>query len=76
MATRYVPGASSIEIPLRDTDEVSLQRASFCVKERKSLVLFNAHYSLRQNHMHVYMYVCACMCVHSGIVCAVQYVEQ
>ena len=22
MATRYVPGASSIEIPLRDTDEV------------------------------------------------------
>ena len=24
MATRYVPGATSIEIPLRDTDEVCL----------------------------------------------------
>lgn len=24
MATRYIPGASSIEIPLRDTDEVNL----------------------------------------------------
>ncbi len=73
MATRYVPGASSIEIPLRDTDEVSLQRASLCVsmKERKTLVLFNAHYGFRQSHMHVYMYMCACMCVHSGIVCAV-----
>ncbi len=25
MAVRYIPGATSIEIPLRDTDEVSFQ---------------------------------------------------
>ena len=73
MATRYVLSASSIEIPLRDTDEVSLQRASLCVRERKTLVLFSALYGFRQSHMHVhvYMYMCACMCVHSDIVCAV-----
>ena len=28
MTTRYVPGASSIEIPLRDTDEVSRGKAT------------------------------------------------
>lgn len=33
MATRYIPGATSVEVPLRDTDEV----------RRMALFLYNAH---------------------------------
>ena len=77
MATRYVPGASSIEIPLRDTDEVSLQRASFCVceggKDTNSIqcALQLSTKPHARIHVHVCIHVCAfwyCVC---SVVCGV-----
>lgn len=40
MATRYVPGAGSIEIPLRDTDEVSLMLHMMTVREPDAYTKF------------------------------------
>ena len=34
--TRYIPGATSVEIPLRDTDEVRIE-------------IFKEHYHINQN---------------------------
>ena len=45
MATRYVPGASSIEIPLRDTDEVSQPVLRVVDLEWREVSLFIAHLS-------------------------------
>ena len=51
-ATYYVPGVSLIEIPLRNTDEMSLQRVSFCMMlcgtEGR-----NPHCNSTRTHVHV-----------------------
>ena len=50
MATRYVPGATSIEIPLRDTDEVRLSACgvvSWSInldREGAGAILISAHH--------------------------------
>ena len=55
MATRYVPGASSIEIPLRDTDEVSVDAKSFQGSSILDLSIFRFYLIVSGSSVHVHV---------------------